>query len=259
MGTVYDEYAYEYEWFNTFVGTNVCEPQPESAVSLPVDSEGNIIETYLYTPETEQKILNYLNRGEISAIFAFLDFVYFLKYPYDHFKKYLLYNIIHTVTVYLSGHTEDAVELNSMLSPVFNETTITGIYRSLKKLMSEICETNKIKKGSKLIIRVHSYIESHYLDPNLTVNAIADALGLHYVYLSSSFKKHSGCGVSDCINKIRIDKSKYLLTDFSKTVEEIALAVGYSTRKTYVRIFRNLEGVTPSKYRESLLHMSNNN
>ncbi|MBO5369915.1 MAG: helix-turn-helix transcriptional regulator [Clostridia bacterium] len=250
MSYTFDGYNFEYEWYNTFINSNVCEPQPDAAISLPVDNKGNLIRTYLYTPDVEQKILNHLNCGDISELLAFLDFIYFLKYPFNHFKRYLLYNLINTVTVYISEHSSDEREITSVLSPLFNEDSITGIYKALKKIISDICETNKPKKGSKLCIRVHSYIESHYLDQNLSVNSIADALGLHYVYLSSSFKKYSGLGVSDCINKIRINKSKYLLTDLSKTVEEVALAVGYSTRKTYVRIFRKLEGVTPSKYRE---------
>jgi YesN/AraC family two-component response regulator len=48
----------------------------------------------------------------------------------------------------------------------------------------------------------------------------------------------------------RIKKSKLLLSETNDGVEKIANAVGYANARTFTRVFKSIEGVTPSKYRE---------
>lgn len=70
--------------------------------------------------------------------------------------------------------------------------------------------------------------------------AEADNVGMNHTQLSKLFKKHAGYGISEFINKVRIEAAKKLLGDPSLTLKEIASRVGYSVKKH--------ENVTPRNF-----------
>ena len=77
-------------------------------------------------------------------------------------------------------------------------------------------------------------------------------MDMHPVYLSSLFKAHNEYGLLEFINRFRIDKAKAILAESSASIELVATQVGYANSKTFSRVFKKYEGVTPAKYRDSL-------
>ncbi len=53
---------------------------------------------------------------------------------------------------------------------------------------------------------------------------------------------------SDYVNKIRMEQSLALMKTTSKTVQEIAEAVGVSDASYFTKIFKKYYGVTPTSY-----------
>ena len=90
------------------------------------------------------------------------------------------------------------------------------------------------------------YIAEHYGDYDLSLQKIADVLGMHPVYLSSSFKEQCGENISDRITKMRLTRSVELLRN-GLTVNETAKSVGYINTRTFSDAFRRYYGQTPSK------------
>lgn len=93
-----------------------------------------------------------------------------------------------------------------------------------------------------------------YLDENFTKDIYLDALAEKYnvtvKYMSKLLKTALGIPFKQYINNLRILKSKELLTNADNRIEDIAIAVGFNSRNTFIRAFKLIEGVTPSEYRD---------
>ena len=61
-----------------------------------------------------------------------------------------------------------------------------------------------------------------------------------------------GLSFSEYITARRMQKAKELLKDDSRSIEEIANAVGYHDYFYFTKVFKKTQGISPSKYRKSL-------
>ena len=57
---------------------------------------------------------------------------------------------------------------------------------------------------------------------------------------------------SDYLIKVRVGRAKELLME-GRSVEEVCERVGYDDSNYFIKIFKKYVGVTPSKYRKSVL------
>lgn len=93
-----------------------------------------------------------------------------------------------------------------------------------------------------------------YLDTNYRERITLDDLSrIHFIdkyYLAKSFRAEYGQTITAYINNLRITKAKQLLRFTDKTVEEIGEEVGIDNPAYFSRIFKEIEGVGPKKYRE---------
>ncbi len=95
--------------------------------------------------------------------------------------------------------------------------------------------------------RLKAYIDENYAQ-ELSLDVLADALGLSAKYLSRVFKLIMGVNLSDYLAYVRMEKVKELLLT-PLPIERIAQQVGITNRTTFTRTFRKLEGMTPSEWR----------
>jgi len=121
---------------------------------------------------------------------------------------------------------------------------------SLTSLIHLICgETPDLyQKEDSLSSRIESFISDNYADFNLNISTIADQMGLSAKYISKIFKMQVGYGLLNYINFIRIQKAKELINAGGKSINDIALEVGYSNQRTFRRAFQRVEGINPSEY-----------
>lgn len=106
---------------------------------------------------------------------------------------------------------------------------------------------------SKHINLCKEYIYSH-IKERLTIEELADRLGVSASYLSRLFKKETGDSVSAYIRGQKIEMAKNLLRYSDYTLIEIANHLSFSSQSHFIQQFRELVGMTPKKYRD-LNHM----
>ncbi len=116
--------------------------------------------------------------------------------------------------------------------------------------MRKVCRSDT---NSKHINLCKEYIYSH-IKERITVEDIADALGVSARYLSRLFKKETGDSVSAYIRGQKIDMAKNLLRYSDYSMIMISNRLSFSSQSHFIQQFREMVGMTPKKYRD-LNHM----
>lgn len=94
------------------------------------------------------------------------------------------------------------------------------------------------------------YILSHFKDADLSIQAVADALDIRRVQVSSLIKEETGQGFAQYISYLRMNEFKRLLSSCDDTIQTLVNRVGYSDTPNFLRKFKAMEGITPGQYRQ---------
>lgn len=93
------------------------------------------------------------------------------------------------------------------------------------------------------------YIEDHYCDP-ITIQDIADHLGINRSYLHRVFKSFTGVSIQNYLLDYRIRQACILLKNTDLSIRVIAHSVSFIDPLYFSRLFRQKMGVSPSEYRK---------
>lgn len=96
---------------------------------------------------------------------------------------------------------------------------------------------------------VRAYIDEHYTE-KITLDGLASVFYINKFYLSKIFKETYGMTIIAYVEQKRITKAKSLLRFSDKTVDEIGYEVGMSDANYFSRLFKKIEGITPSQFRK---------
>lgn len=81
------------------------------------------------------------------------------------------------------------------------------------------------------------------------VKELAAILGLSRQHVSKTFKRVVGVPPTELLLDIQIAEARRLLSATSKTIEEVASAAGFGTKRTLYRIFIQKVGMSPEEFR----------
>lgn len=93
-----------------------------------------------------------------------------------------------------------------------------------------------------------SYLESNYAS-NITLKDAALAAGFSEFHFSRLFKEVTGKYFREYLNEFRIRKAENLLIKTDISISEAAYAVGFNNTTTFNRIFKSINGCTPTYYK----------
>ena len=154
--------------------------------------------------------------------------------------------------------TSDSIPV--LCSPVFCKLAETpSVYRKMMQTMEKILtsrQTGFIKldafpdQTSSLLNRILECIHAHYTEADFNVSALAEILAMNNSYISNYFKEQMGVGILNYLTNLRIMRAKELLRDRpEQPLSEIIVQVGFGNVNSFIRTFKNYEGITPTEYR----------
>ncbi len=121
------------------------------------------------------------------------------------------------------------------------------------QMAMDICrQMQKIRSSqvlSKPIVLCIDYIYSH-IHYRITVEELAEYLGITESYLSKLFHKEMGLTLSDYITNLKIEKAKNLLQYSDYNIVEIANYLSFSSQSHFIQVFKKYTGSTPHNYRK---------
>ena len=90
-----------------------------------------------------------------------------------------------------------------------------------------------------------------YLKESITIMQVADQMGLSTRLLSNYINNVKGRNFNAWINFLKVEETKrVLLEDRSRPLGEIAYEMGFSDSASLSKIFKSIEGIPPSVYRQ---------
>ena len=119
-------------------------------------------------------------------------------------------------------------------------------YNPISEKKTSVSEQSKVRDR---IAAVFSYIEAHYKD-SISLPDAAEASGYVPTYFSRVFKSCTGMTFYDYLTIFRIRKAEIALVSTSSSIQSIATEAGFSSVKTFDRVFKEQTGISPLKFRK---------
>lgn len=137
------------------------------------------------------------------------------------------------------------------------ESVRNYIYSILTLIFSETLESNiEIKKNdvedlkcsNKVLEPALKYIEENYGE-QILLEDVASVSNLSPYYFSKLFKKEMGMNFTAYVTKYKIEKAKWMLVNTDIPIVNIASELGYYECGYFTKVFKKIEGITPTEYR----------
>ncbi len=240
------KYAMQYrivKGHNTLIDYSSLLMTLDSRCEYPVKIEKSVLR------EINQKN----NKGVDAAVKDFLNTVSHMPY---------IYITVHSCVLLMAinAHTSSDEQQNDAVTDELTRCeTLEDIYNIIiSSCNAAILAASDIKIDDKHMIianNIEDYINSHYIDPNLSIDIIASHVNKSANYTRSIFKQNKNISISDYITKKRFDEVCRMLKDTNLTAQAIAQKAGMSSGSYFYTAFKKYTGYTPEQYRKK--HMKN--
>jgi AraC-like DNA-binding protein len=135
---------------------------------------------------------------------------------------------------YMQNHTVLNLVNDEKLQPKKKQKNYTQ--SQLKEKMLNLFENEKI-----------------YINSDLKITHISEKLQTNRTYISHIINGDFSCSFSEFVNKYRVSEAKKMLSNDlnnNYSMNFISETVGFGSLNTFMRVFRESEGVTPGHFRE---------
>lgn len=127
----------------------------------------------------------------------------------------------------------------------------------LLNIIAEYINQAEMENDEKTIKEIKNQHEAllHYIaenySNNITLSELADVFGYSPTYISYMIKKTTGVNFYKFLTRIRLGKSKFLLTNTNNRLLDIAIESGFSSEHVLIRNFKKEFGITPTEFRNT--------
>ena len=92
-----------------------------------------------------------------------------------------------------------------------------------------------------------------HLTDALDVPQLAAIAGLSPSRFARIFHERTGYAPADYVRRLRVQRARELLGDINLSIKEIARATGFADVYTFSKVFRRVDGLSPTEYRAAAL------
>ncbi len=125
--------------------------------------------------------------------------------------------------------------------------SIAALIRQLRDGCMEQLQSHKQSYHEHVVENVKAYIREN-LGKRLSLQTVAAVFNFNPNYLSHLFVKYAGVGFVEYITGVRIAAAKELLAQDNLRIYEIAEQLGFEDSFYFSKVFKKVEGMSPSEY-----------
>ena len=134
------------------------------------------------------------------------------------------------------------------IGEIYTKSEIEQIFEDFLQVIQTTPE-KKEEIRNYTILKVINYIREHY-NEGITLEEVARKMDLTPEYLSTLFNREMDMNFSSFLKQFRISQAKRLLKGTNLKIYEVAEAVGYSDAKYFMRVFKEVQGISPKEFRQ---------
>lgn len=131
-----------------------------------------------------------------------------------------------------------------------DDVTPLAVEAAALELVARLARSVGLERRPAWLGRAREVLEDRYADP-LTVDEIADAVGIEPDRLARGFRRAYGEPLSDYLRRIRVNAAARLLATTDEPISQVAGEVGFSDQSHLTRWFGRYLETTPARYRGS--------
>ncbi|MDO4595109.1 MAG: AraC family transcriptional regulator, partial [Tissierellia bacterium] len=167
-----------------------------------------------------------------------------VDFPYVFYFNKKVIKRIKEILNALMDEQEDDILTKEYSNVLLGELMIL-IYRSNLNYFNR-----KISDFDDIILNIQTFIAKNY-SQEISLELMEKKFYISKFQISRSFKDVTGYNFKTYLILVRLSAAKDLLVHTTKAVHEITYEVGYSSENLFIRMFKQYEGMTPSKYRKN--------
>ena len=244
--------------FDSVKEKEVCQKHTNELVDIKENERFHA--TYLF----EKEYYGYVHRGDIDGLKDFLGHTPNItegKVAGDSLRQ--AKNIfISSITIITRKAIEGGLDAETayLLSDSYiqevekmtDASAITFLNATAAMDFTKRVSEAKIPSGMPLdIYKAIQYISNH-VNQNISVEEVADYLGMERSTLSKKFKRELGFNISSFIMRKKLEEARSLLHYSDRTISEISEYLCFSSQSYFQNVFKKQYGMTPKEYRKSL-------
>jgi AraC family transcriptional regulator, transcriptional activator of pobA len=138
-----------------------------------------------------------------------------------------------------------------------NQLTIL-LYKTKELLLSHKVVLQNNSRNAEIVSQFKNILNGNFKnlaiakeDKVLTIKEIADKMHFHPNYLSNVIKEESGKTATEWVQERTFSEAKAQLSDLTKTVSEIAFALGFTDSTHFAKFFKKMASFSPSEFRKN--------
>ena len=201
--------------------------------------------------DMEQAILNGNRENTTNTLHNIREWFDNTDSEFETKKKHILelVTVLKHAAAYQLPNGKCIVDEIDMKDASGSITLLSGLNIFLNELLEQIDSAKEIE-NSPAIEAACLYIDKNYLK-DITLEETASHCRLSSFYFSKLFKKEKGITFIDYLTGKRISKAKKLLLNSNLSIKEISAGTGYSDPNYFTKVFKKVEYVSPSVYRNN--------
>lgn len=217
-----------------------------------------------YSAAQEELLMRYLLAGNREDALELLRMIYENNFTEQRISlpvacclmEDIVIGMMKTLSAERYLNEETSERISKTLDALRRASSRDALKNLVNELVSEIADECAAKKEKERtaknlpVERIMNCVEEHFRECDFNVSRAAEYLEMNMTYLSRYFKEHTGIGLLNYINGVRIDYAKQLMREQNITVAEAAKAAGFENQNTFIRLFKKFEGKTPGVFLE---------
>jgi AraC-like DNA-binding protein len=141
-------------------------------------------------------------------------------------------------------------------SPVGDPTAaLLEIQATLVRLANDPVRVSLGQERQDAVDRMRRFVAERYTE-EVTIDQIAQYVGMHPNHAMRVFKKATGTTLGDCILLYRLAHAKRLLAMTDLILPIVTVQSGFGSERRLFEVFREQVGMSPNRYRRAARHLS---
>jgi two-component system response regulator YesN len=174
----------------------------------------------------------------------------------DRLQNNILFLVISLVMKNVHIFHEQDMRFNKIWDRIKNSVKLEEMQLAVSDFFVLISDFVKQMKECSINYQrmqpVIDYMRENFANPMISETQICEKFNISVSNLSHFFKEQMNISFVSYLQTLRIEKAKQLMTSSSDSIDAIAREIGYSSGESLLKLFKRIEGISPSQYRRNV-------